>query len=203
MPEESTENHSAARDHRAAIAMSKKNIRRNVTQAIKTMSTQERAAQAEQLMNALRTLPRWHEAADILAYIPMQYEPPLLPLLMEAEEAGKRVFVPQIRGKNIVFSRRTAGAAGAAAEGATGAAEYPESIWEPDRAPKSLLIAPGLAFTLRGGRLGRGGGFYDRFLAVNPELHSLALCFTAQLYSRIPVCSHDIPVSEVLLPEMN
>ena len=51
-----------------------------------------------------------------------------------------------------------------------------------------LVIVPGLGFDEFGNRLGRGRGFYDRFLA-HPEFHGVAcgLAFAAQLFGAIPV----------------
>ncbi|MFB6465812.1 5-formyltetrahydrofolate cyclo-ligase [Cytobacillus sp. Hz8] len=60
-----------------------------------------------------------------------------------------------------------------------------------------LLIVPGLGFTPDGGRLGFGGGFYDRFLQDfrNPLL---ALAFEEQIVSQIPMESHDIRIPKII-----
>ena len=52
---------------------------------------------------------------------------------------------------------------------------------------------PGLAFDARGGRLGRGGGFYDRLLAGrNKKSTLMGLCFAAQRVERLPLAPHDV-----------
>jgi 5-formyltetrahydrofolate cyclo-ligase len=59
-----------------------------------------------------------------------------------------------------------------------------------------LAIVPGLAFTLDGHRLGRGMGFYDRFLAQSEFVGlSCGLAFAEQIVDRLPVLDHDVPLS--------
>lgn len=60
-----------------------------------------------------------------------------------------------------------------------------------------LVLVPGLAFSERGLRLGRGGGFYDRLLAQVLG-KSVGICFSEQLRETIPAEAHDISVSEVV-----
>ncbi len=62
-----------------------------------------------------------------------------------------------------------------------------------------LFLIPGLAFTRAGGRLGRGAGFYDRFLSsVHPGTVKLGVCFHAQLVSAMPLEIHDHEVDRVI-----
>lgn len=60
-----------------------------------------------------------------------------------------------------------------------------------------LAVIPGVAFDRRGNRLGRGKGYYDKFL---PQLrcHTIGLCFPFQLINEIPTEPHDIKVNEVI-----
>lgn len=62
-----------------------------------------------------------------------------------------------------------------------------------------LIVVPGLAFTAAGHRLGRGAGFYDRFLsAVRPDTVKIGVCFDFQLLVEIPHESHDALVDAVV-----
>jgi 5-formyltetrahydrofolate cyclo-ligase len=77
------------------------------------------------------------------------------------------------------------------------------NVWEPegDSLPTldgiDLAIVPGMAFDRKGNRLGRGGGYYDRFL---PDLkaHKIGLCFAFQVFETVPVNNFDIPMDELV-----
>jgi 5-formyltetrahydrofolate cyclo-ligase len=62
-----------------------------------------------------------------------------------------------------------------------------------------VALVPGLAFDLRGHRLGRGGGHYDRVLArLSPDSITIGLAFELQLMKRLPVEVHDVPVDLIV-----
>lgn len=62
----------------------------------------------------------------------------------------------------------------------------------------ALVLMPGLAFDPQGHRIGYGGGFYDKFLAEEPNHPTLALCYAFQLLPTLETEEHDIPVDCVL-----
>lgn len=62
-----------------------------------------------------------------------------------------------------------------------------------------LLIVPGLAFTKSGNRLGRGKGYYDKYLQQN-QVYSIGICFTEQLLEHLPLEAHDRRVSQIICP---
>ena len=64
--------------------------------------------------------------------------------------------------------------------------------------PTALVLMPGLAFTTDGKRMGYGGGFYDKFLAAEPEHPTVALCYAFQMVEDLPTEEYDIPVDCVL-----
>lgn len=64
---------------------------------------------------------------------------------------------------------------------------------------KCLCVVPGLSFDKYGNRLGFGGGYYDRFLSLNPKIDSIALCCGRCLCSEVlPHEAHDIPIKTVI-----
>jgi 5-formyltetrahydrofolate cyclo-ligase len=67
--------------------------------------------------------------------------------------------------------------------------------------PKTLdlIVVPGLAFTSDGHRLGRGTGFYDRFLSTVPgNTVKVGVCFAFQLLPEIPHIDHDVKVDALV-----
>jgi len=57
---------------------------------------------------------------------------------------------------------------------------------------------PGMAFDRDGRRIGYGGGYYDKFLAAEPNHPAIALCYDFQVVDRLPTEEFDIPVDLVL-----
>ena len=62
-----------------------------------------------------------------------------------------------------------------------------------------LIIVPGVAFDREGGRLGYGGGYYDRYLALATQATAIALAFPWQIESHIPRDSHDLCIPHLLI----
>jgi len=62
-----------------------------------------------------------------------------------------------------------------------------------------VVIVPGLAFDSKNNRLGRGKGFYDRFLEkCGPNVRKIGLAFSFQVFPTIPTEGHDVPMDLVL-----
>ena len=68
-------------------------------------------------------------------------------------------------------------------------------VGEPQR---SCILVPGVAFDGAGRRMGRGRGYYDRFLSVHPDIYKIGVCFGFQKVEAVPVDAHDVPVDEVI-----
>lgn len=63
-----------------------------------------------------------------------------------------------------------------------------------------LVVAPGLAFDPHGGRLGRGGGFYDRFLVRVERAARVGVAFDGQIIAGVPMDRHDVYMHVVVTP---
>ena len=61
-----------------------------------------------------------------------------------------------------------------------------------------LCIVPGMSFDSNNNRLGRGKGYYDRFLAKVPNSYKIGVCFDFQKLKEIPSGKYDINVDEVI-----
>ncbi|MBV8141963.1 MAG: 5-formyltetrahydrofolate cyclo-ligase [Verrucomicrobia bacterium] len=74
-----------------------------------------------------------------------------------------------------------------------------ESVPGPRPEKLDLILVPGLAFTADGSRLGRGAGFYDKFLSgVSGSTVKIGVCFEFQCLSEIPQESHDVKMDAVV-----
>ena len=67
-----------------------------------------------------------------------------------------------------------------------------------DPAQIDCVIVPGAAFDISGGRLGLGGGYYDKFLPLAVNAKKIALAYDFQLVDNLPLENHDVKINGVL-----
>ena len=144
------------------------------------------------LANQLRNWPHWQSSASIASFSPLAGEPDTL----DPWPDDKRIALPRVSGENLVFhwvARRE--------ELRTGSFGILEPAEEAPAAGKEfdLILIPGLAFDLRGGRLGRGKGFYDRFLAGARGIR-VGVCFEDQIVGDVPAEPHDLRMDFLVTP---
>lgn len=75
------------------------------------------------------------------------------------------------------------------------------SLPQPEITDKTVCIVPALAFTEDGGRLGYGGGYYDRFLSAYPEMYTIGLAYEACIAENLPLAEYDIKIKSVITEE--
>jgi 5-formyltetrahydrofolate cyclo-ligase len=116
-------------------------------------------------------------------------------MLEQAIRDGKRVAVPKVYGDEMRFIYLDD--LSAVEKGYAG---IPEPVADDPVADDltALVLMPGLAFDPVGHRIGYGGGFYDKFLAAEPNHPTLALCFDFQMLPSLETEEFDIPVDQVL-----
>jgi 5-formyltetrahydrofolate cyclo-ligase len=145
---------------------------------------------------AIRQQPAWSAAKLVCAFLPLPSEPQIAPL-WEEERAPAFCF-PRLRGGVLELIRLDDPAHRLAATWKLDAAEFATA---PIVAPEAidLFLVPGLAFTARGARLGRGGGYYDRLLPRRgPQSTAVGLCFALQVVEDMPREPHDQHVDAVI-----
>jgi 5-formyltetrahydrofolate cyclo-ligase len=75
--------------------------------------------------------------------------------------------------------------------------QLPNKVVRPEEL--DLVMVPGTAFDLRGGRMGQGKGYYDRLLSTaRPNAPLVGMAFDCQIFDEIPVASHDVFMDLVL-----
>lgn len=169
----------------------KQEIRRSIRQQINGLDKEVRADwDARTTLMVLESLV-WQKAKTILLFASLPDEIDTSRLIKEAVSAGKRVILPVVRNNDLTLFVYHPGQI---APGAFG-------IMEPtlDATPLSdfsaidLAIVPGIAFTRRGDRLGRGKGFYDRLLPILP-CPCYGLGYTLQILHSLPTDPWDVPL---------
>ena len=175
--------------------MDKKELRAKI-RALKRAMTEEQIVQASARLGKLFVnSEQYKQAKTIYGYLPYNQEVRTVPMLEQALRDGKKVAVPKCYGDEMRFIYMDD-----LSQVAPGYADIPEPIAdEPVAEDKTaLVLMPGMAFTKNGDRMGYGGGFYDKFLAAEPEHPTVALCYDFQMVESLPTEEYDIPVDCVL-----
>lgn len=175
--------------------MDKKELRRQIREQKRAMTEEQIVAASSRLGELFLNCPQYKEAQTIYGYLPYNQEVRTVPMLEQAMKDGKRVAVPKCYGDEMRFIYMDD-----LSKVEKGYANIPEPIAdEPVADDKTaLVLMPGMAFTKDGKRMGYGGGFYDKFLAAEPEHPTVALCYAFQMVEDLPTEDYDIPVDCVL-----
>ncbi len=175
--------------------MDKKTLRAKIREQKRAMTEEDICARSEKLGQLFAASTLYKQAKTIYGYLPYNQEVRTVPMLEQALKDGKKVAVPKVYGDEMKFVYLTD-----LTQVEKGYAGIPEPVADGPVAEDktALVLMPGLAFDEEGHRMGYGGGFYDKFLAAEPEHPTLALCYAFQMVQELPTEEFDIPVDCVL-----
>jgi 5-formyltetrahydrofolate cyclo-ligase len=174
------------------VPAAKRLLRSRLLAARALLSPAEREAAGAALAARVTALPEVASAAVVAAFVGVGAEPPTLPLL--AALAPRAVLLPLLL-----------------ADASLGWGAYdgtlvpgPRGLLEPRSGGRALaeadvVIVPGVAFDGSGGRLGRGGGSYDRALAA-VRVPVVGLAYDTEVVDAVPVEPHDARADVVVTP---
>ena len=170
----------------------KSRLRDRMRQRLKQLSPSERHTQSLRICKNLSSL--FCGKKSLALFAPTLTEPDLDLLWKRGLTDSHLVSYPRCEGDALSFRRILA--LSELVPGRFG-------IREPAQGPRvqqlDLIVVPGLAFTAEGTRLGRGAGFYDRFLSTIPgTTDKIGVCFEFQRLSEIPHESHDVKMDAVV-----
>ena len=174
----------------------KAELRRRARQYLSGLSPQARRTSDDALFARFLALPQVEAADTLLLYHGMGGEPDTARLLPALWARGKAVCLPRCLPGHGMEARLV--------RPDSALIPHPYGMLEPGedcplvgKDAIGLVLVPGLAFDPSGGRLGQGGGFYDRWLADYAGC-TAALCRTALLLPQVPRAPHDRGVELVL-----
>lgn len=146
-------------------------------------------ASADKAARRFLSLPEFEAARTVFLYVGVFPEPDTAPVIEAALAAGKAVALPRVSGKGVMEARLI-GSLSELSPGAWGIPEPPESAPVISPGDIDLVLVPGAAFSEDLCRLGRGGGYYDRYLALTPALR-VAIA-RERLLTPVPAEEHDL-----------
>lgn len=182
----------------------KEQIRKRIMQDRNQMESAEVAEKSSMIAQRVLKTPEYEEADNILLYADYRHEVMTREIFDDAVLRKKKVFFPKANDDGtmefyqIVSVKQLEGG-------------Y-KGIKEPmvderyryrfHRNEDTLIIVPGVAFDMKGYRVGYGKGFYDRFLKDKRQMTAIGLCFSNQIIEEIPHDLHDIRMDKVVTEEI-
>lgn len=179
-----------------AVSNDKSMIRAQLRQKLAAITEPQRRIKSQAACDLIAASPEFAASRVVMLYLATAQEVDTSPLILKCWQAGKTVAVPKVswdQRRMLPVEITTL---------QTGLTTTDRGLVEPIAGkpiPVSfidLVIVPGLGFTSDGHRIGRGMGFYDRFLAQQDFFGlSCGLAFDEQLVSALPILDHDMPLS--------
>jgi len=177
-------------------SFNKTSVRRLLREKLGAMTDAQRHQQSSLAVSFLSKTPEFTAARVVMIYLSTAQEVDTTSLALKCWQAGKTVVAPKVSWdqKRMLPVEITTLQTGMTSTG--------PGIREPETGKPcpvdliDLVIVPGLGFSTHGHRIGRGMGFYDRFLSL-PEFigTSCGLSFQEQLLDHLPVLDHDVPLN--------
>lgn len=182
-----------------ATTPSKRDIRLAVRRLCQAVSPAAAQAASAAVMQRIERAAEWTGCLNVLLYCSLPDELPTR-MMLDAWSRHKRLYLPRVAGDEIEVVRYDPDDPGSLVRGAFGIME-PAGPAIPE--PKiDLAIIPGTAFDRGCNRLGRGRGYYDRWLSRHRAATCVGVGYDFQLLANgvIPVEEHDRPMDCVVTP---
>jgi len=170
--------------------------KQELRQAIRHQRQMFSGDDASETLRQLRQHPRLINADTLLLYSALQDEVPTQSLLDELVAQGKTVLLPRVVSDTDMELRQYTGLQDLQV-GAFGILEPTGKLFT-DYEKIDVAVVPGMAFDKEGHRLGRGKGYYDRFLRLLPKTYKIGICFSWQLVDNVPTDEHDILMDQIM-----
>ena len=176
------------------LQLAKNKMRELLVQKRRMLPPEDRAAFSEQILQQLEQMQCFREATTVLLYYPIQNEVDVLPLVKRYKKEKTLLFpVSHRRGMTVhpyagnEYMHR----------GKFGIPEPTTPVYEGEI---DLVVVPAVAFDSYGRRLGRGGGYYDRFIKKLTHAVLVGVGYDFQLVEEVPAARHDQHVHRIILP---
>ena len=173
----------------------KQAVRALIEQKRRIYPREQAKADSEAIIARLEQLPCFRDARTIMIYYPIHNEVDLRPLLQRYKDQ-KTFILPVTHSKGLeprkYVSEETM---------QRGRYSVPEPQTATFKGQIDLILVPGVIFDLKCNRIGRGAGFYDRFLKKHKDVPQLGVAYDFQIKNHdIPHSHFDKPVDGVITP---
>lgn len=176
--------------------MNKTELRKEIRNRKRQYTQEQLQALSAPIIDRLRHHPKLVAAKTVMLYHSLPDEVFTHTFVDEMVEAGKDVLLPVVISETEMEIRRYTGVK----DMAMSSFHILEPIGElfTDYDSIEFIAVPGMSFDAHRNRLGRGKGYYDRFLKQTEQAYKLGICFDFQKLDSIPTDEYDEKVDEVL-----
>ena len=178
--------------------MDKKELRKYIREQKRHFTQQQLGEMSLRIMSSVLTHPRVQEADTILMYHSLPDEVNTHSALDKLLAMGKRVLLPKVISDTVMTIHEYTGQDSLKPSEPYGILEPITPEFSIFNSQFSIVVVPGMAFDKQGHRLGRGKGYYDRFLSRVPNIYKLGVCFPFQMLEAVPSEPTDIVMDEVI-----
>lgn len=182
-------------------AARKAELRRTVLARRDALAPEERARRSAAIFATIGGLEAYRGARTVLAYHAFGSEPATGPFLSAVLAAGKTLVLPRVdRAARVLRLHRVGDPEAELEPGVWGIREPRPAVCPAIAvAEVDFVLVPGVVFDARGGRIGYGGGYYDRLLRGGPSRpHLVAAAFDVQVVPEVPMGPEDVRVDHVV-----
>lgn len=177
-----------------AVVVEKSRIREEIKRLKFKMTLEQKTAEAEAVFRKIESMPEFQRAQTVLMYWSMPDEMPTHDFIKKWS-SSKTILLPVVKGDRMTVRKFTSEEDLKSGKWKTMEPTVPHRSSVAD-----LVIVPGIAFDLNRNRLGRGGGYYDRYFK-HKEIHKWGIGFNFQLFDTIPSASFDIHMDKIITPD--
>ena len=181
--------------------MNKNELRKYIREQKRHFTQQQLGEMSLSIMSSVLTHPRVREADTILMYHSLPDEVNTHSVLDQLLAIGKKVLLPKVISDTEMTIHEYTGADSLQPSEPYGILEPTTPELSIINCQLSIAIVPGMAFDKQGHRLGRGKGYYDRFLSRIPNIYKIGVCLPFQLVESVPSEETDILMDEVIAPQ--
>lgn len=181
-------------DRDAELEGRKTSLRRSARDARRSLPAEERTTATAAIRDRLHDLPELAAVRTVLVYAAGATEVDVGGAAQDLRTRGVTTLYPRVRGEELDL---------VAVEDPADLLAGHRGIREPagpatDVTHVDAVLVPGVAFDLRGGRLGQGGGHYDRLLPRIGAALRIGVAFACQVVPQVPRSAHDVAVDLVV-----
>jgi len=176
-------------------AEQKRLLRREMRARLAALGPASRTEISRRIVQNIISSSVWRQARSVLLFSPLASEPDISGLFDKALTDKKIIHFPKVNGNDLTVFQVTGKTD--LYTGSFGILEPRETATVVSSDTIQLALVPGLAFDANGHRLGRGKGYYDRFLATT-KASTMGVFFSCQYTPLVPIEGHDVRLDLVV-----